>query len=169
MSAELKRLADVLKFANDHRNDIEEEKYPSYEEMQKALEQTAPEGWIVSDEYHFIGVNHPSLTNEQFISFGDVNGYFGFNDTNADTVCGYMEGITDPAEIAKSFWDQLKEFYPELFVKKITVEEIIKWHEEQAREALASNEEDQWLMHLSISAKLAVSFNTYPLMNKEKN
>ena len=38
MSAELKRLADVLKFANDHRNDIEEEKYPSYEEMQKALE-----------------------------------------------------------------------------------------------------------------------------------
>lgn len=89
--------------------------YPSYEEMIKALEETAPEGWIVNDDYHFLGINHPSLTNEQYIAFGDVNGYFGFNDTNADTICGDMENLTDPTEIANSFWFQLKEFYPELF------------------------------------------------------
>jgi hypothetical protein len=44
-----------------------------------------------------------------------VNGCFGFNDTNADTVCGDMENIYEPAEIAQSFWDQMKEFYPALF------------------------------------------------------
>jgi hypothetical protein len=96
--------------------------YPNYEEMMKALEESAPEGWTISDEYHFIGVTHPSLTNEQAISFGDVNGCFGFNDTNADTVCGDMENIYEPALIAKSFWAQIKEFYPELF--KPTPEEL---------------------------------------------
>lgn len=92
--------------------------YPSYEEMIKALTETAPEGWTVSDEYHFIGVNHLKLTNEQFIAFGDVNKYYGFNDTNADTVLGDMRELTDPDEIAKSFWFQLGEFYPELFKKE---------------------------------------------------
>jgi len=90
-------------------------KYPTREEMQIKLEETAPEGWIVSDEYHFIGVVHPSLTEEQFIAFGNANGCFGFNDTNADTVCGDMEGIYNPEEIAYEFWFQVKEFYPELF------------------------------------------------------
>lgn len=89
--------------------------YPNYEQMINALQESAPKGWIVSDEYHFIGVNHPALTDEQFISFGNVNGCFGFNDTNADTVCGDMENIYEPAEIAKDFWGQLKEFYPALF------------------------------------------------------
>ena len=89
--------------------------YPKFDQMLIELEKTAPQGWIVSDEYHFIGVNHPALTDEQFISFGNVNGCFGFNDTNADTVCGDMENIYEPAEIAQSFWDQMKEFYPALF------------------------------------------------------
>ena len=93
-------------------------KYPPFEKVLKALEQSAPEGWTVNDDYHFLGVDHPLLTNEQYIAVGNVNGCFGFNDTNADTVCGDMEGITDPDKIAKSFWDQLKEFYPELFKKE---------------------------------------------------
>jgi hypothetical protein len=89
--------------------------YPTLEEMFNKLKETAPLGWVVSDEYHFIGVNHSALTQEQFISFGDVNECFGFNDENANTVCGDMEGITNPDEIAKEFWSQLSEFYPELF------------------------------------------------------
>ena len=87
--------------------------YPTYEEVMKALEETAPENWLVNDDYHFLGVNHPSLTNDQYIAFGDVNGYFGFNDINGD-VCGHMEGITEPTKIAESFWKQLQAFYPEL-------------------------------------------------------
>jgi hypothetical protein len=90
-------------------------KYPTSEEMFNKLKETAPIGWVISDEYHFIGVNHSALTNEQFIAFGNVNGCFGFNDENANTVCGDMEGITNPDEIAKEFWFQLSEFYPELF------------------------------------------------------
>lgn len=139
------KLKNLLKFAQDHRNDTETNcgacglffddsqadkeglhlpefcdavEFPSYEEMIKALEKSAPEGWIISDEYHFIGVNHSALTNEQFIAFGDVNKYYGFNDTNADTVCGDMRELTNPEEIAKSFWFQLGEFYPELFKKE---------------------------------------------------
>ena len=30
-----------------------------------------------------------------------------------------MEGITNPDEIVKNFWFQVKEFYPELFKKEI--------------------------------------------------
>lgn len=90
-------------------------KYPTPAEMFTKLQETAPKGWIVSDEYHFIGVNHPALTQDQFIAFGNVNGCFGFNDENANTVCGDMEGIYNPDEIAESFWDQVAEFYPELF------------------------------------------------------
>lgn len=89
--------------------------YPTHQEVRTALEATAPIGWIVSNEYHFIGVNHQALTQDQFIAVGDVNGHYGFNDENADTVCGDMKGITDPAKIAKSFWFQVSEFYPELF------------------------------------------------------
>ena len=90
-------------------------KYPTREEMFIKLEETALNGWLISDEYHFIGVDHPTFTEEQFISFGDVNGHFGFNDVFADPICGDMEGITNPNEIAKNFWFQVKEFYPELF------------------------------------------------------
>ena len=90
-------------------------KYPTMEEMLIKLEETAPEGWSIYDQYNFIDVNHPSLTEDQLIAFGNANGCFGFNDINADTVCGDMEGITNPDEIAKNFWFQVKEFYPELF------------------------------------------------------
>jgi hypothetical protein len=92
--------------------------YPTSEEMFNKLKETAPIGWVVSDEYHFIGVNHSALTQEQFIAFGNVNGCFGFNDENADTVCGDMEGITNPDEIAKEFWDQIAGFYPQLMEKE---------------------------------------------------
>lgn len=90
-------------------------KYPTMEEMLIKLEETAPEGWSIYDQYNFIDVNHPSLTEDQLIAFGNANGCFGFNDINADTVCGDMEGITNPDEIAQNFWFQVKEFYPELF------------------------------------------------------
>lgn len=89
--------------------------YPTPEVMLNKLQETAPTGWIVSDEYHFIGVNHSALTQDQFIAFGNVNGHYGFNDENADTVCGDMENIYNSGEIAQSFWFQLSEFYPELF------------------------------------------------------
>jgi hypothetical protein len=44
--------------------------------------------------------------------FGDLNGYFAFNDCL--DVCGDMEGITNADEIAKSFWQQISEIYPNL-------------------------------------------------------
>jgi hypothetical protein len=97
------------------KESLPQEDYPTTEEMFNKLKETAPAGWVVSDEYHFIGVNHPALTQEQFIAFGNVNTYFGFNDENADTVCGDMEIIYNADEIAQSFWFQLSEFYPELF------------------------------------------------------
>jgi len=90
-------------------------KYPTLEEMYPKLRETAPNMWSVMDDYHHISVYHYALTEEQYIAFGNANGCFGFNDLNADTVCGDMEGITDPDEIAKEFWFQVKEFYPELF------------------------------------------------------
>jgi hypothetical protein len=46
---------------------------------------------------------------------GDVNGFFGFNDQSNNDLNGYMEGITNPEEIANSFWSQVKELYPDLF------------------------------------------------------
>jgi hypothetical protein len=92
-----------------------ETNYPTPELVRNATKETAPEGWIISAEYpDFIGVNHPSFTNEQFIFMGDVNGHFGFNDQPADIVCGDMENLFDPKEIAASFWKQLAAFYPEL-------------------------------------------------------
>ena len=93
----------------------QELKYPTHQEVITALEATAPTGWVVSNEYHFIGVNHQALTQNQFIAVGNVDGYYGFNDEDADTIWGDMENITDPAEIANEFWYQLEEFYPKLF------------------------------------------------------
>jgi hypothetical protein len=90
-------------------------KYPTLDEMYLKLKETAPDMWSVLDDYHFIGVYHYALTEEQHIAFGNANGCFGFNDLNADTVCGDMEGIYNADEIAQNFWFQVKEFYPELF------------------------------------------------------
>ena len=85
------------------------------EEVLNATQETAPDGWTVSHEYpDTIGVTHTSFTDEQFISFGDVNYDFGFNDVFASDVCGSMEGLTDAQEIAESFWQQIAEIYPEL-------------------------------------------------------
>jgi hypothetical protein len=84
----------------------------------EVLEETAklaPKGWIVSHEYpDTIGVTHPTLTDDQFISFGDINGDFGFNDVYASDVCGSMENLTDAQEIANSFWQQISKIYPNL-------------------------------------------------------
>lgn len=89
--------------------------YPMPEEVGVAITKTAPVGWVISYEYpDFIGVNHPTFDGEQFILVGDVNGHFGFNDCPADVVCGDMEGLTDPKEIAESFWQQISKHYPEL-------------------------------------------------------
>ena len=83
------------------------------EEVLNATQETAPEGWTVSHEYpDCVGVTHNQLTEDQFIMFGDVNGYFAFNDCL--DVCGDMENLTDADEIAESFWQQIAEIYPDL-------------------------------------------------------
>ena len=84
-------------------------------EVLKETQDLAPANWIVTHEYpDTVGVTHPTFTDEQFISFGDINGDFGFNDVFAADVCGSMEGLTDAAEIAASFWQQVGEHYPDL-------------------------------------------------------
>jgi hypothetical protein len=84
-------------------------------EVLEVTEKLAPKGWIVTYEYpDQIGVTHPTFTDEQFISFGDINYDFGFNDVFADNVCGSMEGLTDAADIAASFWLQVGKCYPDL-------------------------------------------------------
>jgi hypothetical protein len=89
--------------------------YPMPEQVGIEIKKTAPFGWIISYEYpDFIGVNHPTFTDEQFILVGDVNEHFGFNDQPADIVCGSMEDLTDAKEIAVSFWQQLNKHYPNL-------------------------------------------------------
>jgi hypothetical protein len=89
--------------------------YPTPEQVRIETEKLAPVGWVVTYEWpDQIGVHHPTLTDDEFISFGDVNGHFSFNDVYADPICGYMEGLTDPKEIAESFWQQLAKFYPDL-------------------------------------------------------
>lgn len=91
------------------------EKYPMPEQVRAEIKKVAPVGWIISYEYpDFIGVNHPTFTNDQFILVGDVNEHYGFNDHPADVVCGSMEGLTDAADIAASFWLQVGKFYPDL-------------------------------------------------------
>jgi hypothetical protein len=93
----------------------------------KEMEKNCPAWWRLSYEYpDSIGVYHGSfISDDQFIMFGDVNGYFAFNDVNADKVCGSMEGIYEPAEIVASFWQQIKEIYPDLF-KVSTYHGLIK-------------------------------------------
>jgi hypothetical protein len=96
-----------------------ETKYPTPEQVRKETEKLAPVGWIVSHEYpDQIGVHHPTLTDDEFISFGDDNGFFLFNDVKADPVVGSMQDLTDPKEIAESFWQQLAKFYPDLVKEK---------------------------------------------------
>jgi hypothetical protein len=83
------------------------------QEVLSATQETAPEGWTVSHEYpDCVGVTHSTLTNDEFIMFGDVNGYFAFNDCL--DVCGDMEELTDAKEIASSFWQQIAKIYPNL-------------------------------------------------------
>jgi hypothetical protein len=85
------------------------------DEVLNATDDLAPEGWTVNHEYpDSVGVTHPTLTDDQFIMFGDVNGYFAFNDVNAADVCGSMENLTDAKEIAANFWQQIAEIYPNL-------------------------------------------------------
>jgi hypothetical protein len=91
------------------------EKMATVEQVLKATKETAPIGWVVTAEYpDQIGVSHPSFTNDEFISFGDINGDFSFNDSYTKGVCGYMQNLTNAKEIAASFWKQLAYFYPEL-------------------------------------------------------
>jgi hypothetical protein len=83
------------------------------EDVLIATQETAPEGWTVSAEYpEQIGIHHSSLTDDEFIMFGDTNGFFMFNDANA--VCGDMEELTDAEEIAASLWQQIAAIYPNL-------------------------------------------------------
>ena len=87
--------------------------FPTVAEVLNATQETAPAGWAVSHEYpDCVGVTHNQLTEDQFIMFGDVNGYFAFNDCL--DVCGSFEELTDADEIAKSFWQQIAEIYPDL-------------------------------------------------------
>jgi hypothetical protein len=90
--------------------------YPTVIKVLEEMEKDVPAYWRVSYEYpDSIGVFHPSfISDDQFIMFGDVNGYFAFNDVPADKVLGSMEFIVKPAEIVAEFWKQLAEFYPTL-------------------------------------------------------
>ena len=91
-------------------------KYPNVIDVLPFVEAIAPQNWEITYEYpNDIGVNHPSFNDTQMIFLGDVNGYFGFNDQSDMDLNGYMEEITNPEEIAKSFWSQVKELYPDLF------------------------------------------------------
>ena len=89
--------------------------YPRVAEVLAEMMARPANGWVISYEYpDTIGVWHGSfISDDQFINFGDVNGYFGFNDTHGD-VSGDTEGITNPAEIVRSFWAQVGKFYPNL-------------------------------------------------------
>lgn len=103
--------------------------YPSVEKVLKATQELAPKGWTVSYEYpDQIGVTHPTLTNDQFISFGDVNGFFTFNDAFSNGCSGTMEGITAPAEIAASFWVEVGKHYPQLTQERdgVTAEQLLE-------------------------------------------
>jgi NADH pyrophosphatase NudC (nudix superfamily) len=103
------------------------EKMATVEEVLNATKETAPKGWTVSLEYpNFIAVSHPTFNDEQLIALGDINGFFSFNDTEADPVLGDMENLTDAKEIALSFWQQISVFYPDLMEKRkgITPEQL---------------------------------------------
>lgn len=103
--------------------------YPSVKKVLKATQHLAPKGWIVTAEYpDQIGVHHSDLTDEQFISFGDINGFYSFNDAFSDGCGGSMEGITAPAEIAAIFWVEVGKHYPELTQERdgITAEQLLE-------------------------------------------
>jgi hypothetical protein len=93
-----------------------EREYPTVEEVLEEMQKTNPIGWRLTYEYpDSIGVWSDEFTSDdQFIMFGDVNGYFAFNDVPADKVVGSMEEIYTPEEIVKSFWNQIANFYPQL-------------------------------------------------------
>jgi CTP:phosphocholine cytidylyltransferase-like protein len=93
-----------------------EKNYPTVTEVLDEMQKTNPIGWNLTYEYpNSIGVWSIEFTSDdQFIMFGDVNGHFGFNDVPADKVVGSMENIYEPAEIVKSFWNQIANFYPDL-------------------------------------------------------
>lgn len=100
---------------NQPERDCTCDKMATVEDVLNATQDIAPVGWIVTPEYpEQIGVHHPSLTDDQFISFGDVNGYFAFNDVFADGANGAMENLTDAKEIAADFWQQIAAIYPNL-------------------------------------------------------
>ncbi len=117
--------------------------YPSVENVLNATQQLAPKGWIVTAEYpDQIGVSHPELTDDQFISFGDINGYFSFNDAFSDGCGGSMEDLTDYVEIASDFWLQVAKYYPELVKqnKPLTAQEIV----ENNKQVIAENNLKSW-------------------------
>jgi hypothetical protein len=98
-------------------------------EVLEATEYLAPEGWTVNHEYpDQIGVHHPTLTDDQFISFGDVNGYFSFNDAYSNGCGGSMEGLTAASEIAATFWVEVGKHYPELTQERdgVTAEQLLE-------------------------------------------
>lgn len=95
------------------------EKMATVAEVLGEVETTAPKNWWVSLEYpNFIAVSHPTFNDEQLIALGDINGFFSFNDGLANPVLGDMENLTNAEEIAKSFWQQIGVFYPDLMEKR---------------------------------------------------
>jgi hypothetical protein len=129
--------------------------YPNVEAVLNATQQLAPKNWIVTAEYpDQIGVSHPNLTDDQFISFGDVNGYFSFNDAFSDGCGGSMEDLTDYVEIATNFWLQVAKHYPDLVEqnKPLTANEIV----ENNKKIIAENNLKSWQeIHThTISARL---------------
>ena len=94
---------------------LPQEDYPEVIAVLPFVESLAPKDFVITYEYeNSIGIKHPSFTDDQMIMFGDVNGYFSFNDSFASKVCGDMERTYDPKEIAESFWNQISKIYPEL-------------------------------------------------------
>ena len=113
------RVCDCVQDSDDIYHittELKEEKYPNAGEVLKELRETLFPFWRVELEYgDWVSVSHRAfISDDQTIAFGTVNGYWAFNDTNADEVTGGMEGIYDPKEIVRSFWSQVSKFYPEL-------------------------------------------------------
>jgi hypothetical protein len=108
--------ADVLENLNDDNNCATCAKdMASVEAVLNATQEIAPKGWTVTAEYpDSVGVTHPTLTDDQFIMLGDVNGYFAFNDAFNSGANGAMENLTNAAEIAANFWQQIAAIYPDL-------------------------------------------------------
>lgn len=99
---------------------LDGEEYPQVLEVLPFVAELAPKDWIITHEYpNFIGVKHPSLEDDRMICLGDLNKHFAFNDSfTTDLVCGEMKFITNPKEIAESFWNQVSKIYPQLTAKE---------------------------------------------------